>query len=280
MPAPFLGIFLALTASISWGSGDFSGGFASRRFSQFQVLFLATLSSLGVLTLLAVLSGEGLPSASSTVYAVLAGISGALGLSALYTGLSKGKAALVAPVAGVLGAFVPMIIGIIKAGSPSSPQLIGFGLALVGIWLVARTNDADDPNKSGGLRLAVLAGIGFGGFLGLIALVDQDQVFAPLVLSKLASICIAVILLWSSKQSLPRLTSSPIALLSGFLDAGGNMLYLLATHFTRLDVVAVLASLYPAVTVLLSNILLKEKSSLKQWLGVLLCMAAIILITS
>ncbi|MCJ7702862.1 MAG: DMT family transporter, partial [Anaerolineales bacterium] len=265
---------------ISWGSGDFSGGFASRRVNQFQVLFLATLSSLGLLTVLAVLAGESLPSLSSTIYAVLAGISGALGLVALYTALLKGNAALVAPVAGVLGAVVPMIIGIVKAGSPSSTQQFGFGLALVGIWLVTRSNDADNPYKPGGLGLAVLAGIGFGGFLGLIALVDQDQIFAPLVLSKLASICIAAILVWSSKQSLPSLTSSPVALLSGFLDAGGNMLYLAATHFTRLDVVAVLASLYPVVTVLLSNILLKEKSSLLQWLGVLLCMAAITLITT
>ena len=126
-----------------------------------------------------------------------------------------------------------------------------------------------------GLGLAILAGIGFGGFLALIAQTDGGQIFTPLVISKFASLVLAIFLVRTRGLPLPKPTDFPVAILSGFLDTGGNILYLFATQFTRLDIAALLSSFYPAGTVLLSSLILKEKISSQQWFGVSTCVAAI-----
>lgn len=275
-----IGITFALLAAMSWGSGDFFGGLASRKLNQFQVLWLTACSSLIVLFLFAIMWGEHFPSVNNIIIAVVAGISGSLGLAALYKGLSLGNAALVSSVAGVIGAIIPTFIGLFIEGLPGILKLIGFVLAIAGIWLVTRSKDENGYIVQNGLGLALLAGVGFGGFLALIAQIEGEQVFAPLVFSKLASILLAFILLRTRGLSIPKPTASPIAIWSGFLDVGGNVLYLFATQFTRLDVAALLSSLYPAGTVLLSGIILKEKLSSYQWIGVGVCITAIALITS
>ncbi len=121
--------------------------------------------------------------------------------------------------------------------------------------------------------MALLAGLGFGGFLAFIAQIQGEQVFAPLVFSKLASVSFAFVLLRTRQLPVPKVKASPVAILSGFLDAGGNIFYLFATQFTRLDIAAVLSSLYPAGTVLLSSIFLKEKLTVlsMDWCGRLSC---------
>lgn len=274
-----IGIIFALAASISWGAGDFSGGLAARKLNQFQVLLLMTSGSLFLLICFAILWNEPIPAPGDILIAILAGISGALGLAALYRGLAVGNAALVAPVAGVIGAIIPMAVGIFIQGLPGIVPMLGFGVAILGIWLVTGSNSEERPAVRDGLVLALLAGIGFGGFLTLIAQLESDLVFTPLLFSKIAALLLAFILIRTRQLSIPRLTQSPIALLSGFLDAGGNILYLFATQYARLDIAAILSSLYPAGTVLLSIVILKEKVGLNQWLGVIACIAAIILIT-
>ena len=275
-----IGIFLALAAAASWGAGDFYGGLASRKLHQFQVLLITTYSSLILLVLFAVIWREHFPSVQNIIIALVAGISGALGLSALYKGLSLGNAALVAPVSGVIGAIVPTLVGLFVEGLPGILKLIGFVLSIVGIWLVTRSKDGNDFTVQGGLGLALLAGIGFGGFLALIAQLEGTQLFAPLVFAKLASIVLAFVLLRARRLPVPKPGESFTALWSGVLDVGGNILYLFATQFTRLDIAALLSSLYPAGTVLLSSIILKEKLSPYQWVGVSICIVAITLITS
>jgi drug/metabolite transporter (DMT)-like permease len=275
-----IGILLALSASLSWGAGDFCGGLAARKINQFQVLLLTTSSSLLLLVLFAVIGNENLPSARDIILAVVAGISGSLGLAALYKGLSLGNTALVAPVAGVIGAIIPTLAGIAVEGLPGILTMTGFALAVVGIWLLSRPKDGSSHLAADGLGLAVLAGIGFGGFLALIAQIKGEQVFTTLVFSKIASLALAILLVRIGRQALPKLGASPVALLSGFLDAGGNILYLFATQNTRLDIAALLSSLYPAATVLLSSLILKEKISPPQWFGVSACVVAIMLITT
>ena len=275
-----IGILFALSASLSWGAGDFCGGLAARKINQFQVLLLTTSSSLLLLVLFAVIGNENLPSARDIILAVVAGISGSLGLAALYKGLSLGNTALVAPVAGVIGAIIPTLAGIAVEGLPGILTMTGFALAIVGIWLLSRPKDGSSHLAADGLGLAVLAGIGFGGFLALIAQIKGEQVFTTLVFSKIASLALAILLRRIGRQALPHPSASPVPLLSGFLDAGGNILYLFATQNTRLDIAALLSSLYPAATVLLSSLILKEKISPPQWFGVSACVVAIMLITT
>ena len=275
-----IGIIFALAAAVVWGSGDFCGGLAARKFHQFQVLLLANVSSLLVLLLFSLVAKESLPTTIDLTLSVVAGLSGALGLAALYKGLSLGNTAYVAPVAGVVGAIVPTLVGMWVEGLPGILTRTGFVLGLVGIGFVARSENRRDQQARMGLGLALLAGIGFGIFLTLIAQVESGQVFMPLVFSKSASLLLAFLLVGLRRIPYPKLTHSPLALLSGTLDAGGNIFYLYATQNARLDIAALLSSLYPAGTVLLFSLVLKEKLTMQQWLGVSACMLAILLITT
>jgi drug/metabolite transporter (DMT)-like permease len=279
MPNQLIGILLSITAAISWGSGDFSGGAGTRRLSPYQVLFLASFSSLILLGALAIFHGEKIPSIDDLLVATLAGFVGALGLAALYHGLTLGNTAMVAPVAGVIGAILPLMVGILHQGLPRLSQLLGFIIALGGIWLVTRKHNVRTWKNNGSLKSAILAGIGFGGFLALIPQIKAPEIYMPLVFAKLSSLILAALVLWRTRQAVPRLAGAGLPLVAGAFDAGGNILYLFASHFARLDIVAVLSSLYPAWTVLLSYSIHKEHVTPTQWFGVWVCIAAIILIS-
>jgi drug/metabolite transporter (DMT)-like permease len=276
-----MGITLALASAVVWGSGDFSGGVAARRSSQFHVLALAALSGLVMLILIAVVRREALPGPADTAWAAGAGVGGAIGIAALYRGLSLGSAATVAPTAAVVGASVPVIFSALVQGLPGPAQLAGFAVAAGGLWLVSRPAGAGQVGHSGAkpeLVLALIAGLGFGSFFILIAQVRPGLVFTPLVVARSMALMAALFLLRARRLGLPGLRSNPVALLAGLLDAGGNMLYVMAQQYTRLDVAAVLSSLYPAATVVLAALLLKERVSRPQWLGAALCLAAVMLI--
>ena len=279
LPSNLLGVMFALTSAALWGSGDFTGGQAARKSHQYQVLLLAALSGVVVLIFCVVLWGEGLPSPSSLFWGILAGSSGALGMAALYRALSMGNTASVAPTSAIICAAIPVLVGTFTAGLPKATQLGGFILAFIGIWLLSKSPSAGEKTFKEGMLLAFLSGIGFGGFFIFIAQVDKGQVFSPILVARTVTLCIAFLMLKLRRIPIPALTSNPTAILAGVLDTGGNVFYLLATQFTRLDVAAVLASLYPAATVFLATIILKEKVSLAQWTGVCLCLMAVVLIT-
>ncbi len=278
-PENLVGIFFALVSAGVWGSGDFCGGLASRRQPSFQVLIYASLSGLGVMILLAVLTGEVFPGLTGLLWAVAAGISGALGLAALYRGLAIGSAAVVAPISAVVGAVLPVIYGILSTGIPSISRLAGFLLAFAGIWLVSRTLEDKNASSRSGFLLACLAGIGFGGFFILIGQVEGNKVFTPLIITRCVMLATALVLLRVNHLPLPGWRDNPVGWLAGVLDAGGNVFYLLAKQYTRLDVAAVLSSLYPMFTVLLAALVLKEKVSRGQAIGVAICLLAVALIT-
>jgi drug/metabolite transporter (DMT)-like permease len=278
LPVNILGIILALISAAVWGGGDFSGGYASRRASPIHVLSLAALSGLLVLIVAAVLWREPFPSPRGIFWAALAGISGALGIAVFYRALSMGHIAVVAPTAGVISAAVPVIAGVFIEGPPALTKFAGFVLALAGIWLVSAASGPEGRVSSHEFGLACLAGVGFGGFLTFLGLVDPGKIFTPLIVSRSMTLCIGLLLIWHNRMPLPGLTSSPAALLAGVMDAGGNLFYILARQYTRLDIAALLSSFYPASTVILASIILKEKVSFRQGIGVAACLAAIVLI--
>jgi drug/metabolite transporter (DMT)-like permease len=273
-----LGILFALTSSFVWGAADFSGGFATRRSNQFQVLALSALSGMVILAVCALLWREGFPGYHSLIWAILGGMAGAVGLAALYRGLSIGEAASVAPTAAVIGAALPVAFGIFSEGFPSAARLAGFILAFIGIWLVSRSAATESALSRQGFLLACLAGVGFGGFFILLGQVEPGKILTPLVVARGVEFITAILLIRVNRLSFPSLTSNPVALLAGVLDAGGNVFYLLAKQFIRLDVAAVLSSMYPASTILLASLVLKERVSRNQGAGVLVCLAAIALI--
>jgi drug/metabolite transporter (DMT)-like permease len=279
LPVNVIGICFAISSAAVWGSGDFSGGQAARKSHQYQVLVLAALSGMVVLTLAAIIWGESLPSGRSIYWAAMAGSAGALGMAALYRALSMGHTASVAPTSAITCAALPVLFGLLTAGLPKLTQLVGFGIAFIGIWMVSRSPTAAEKTFKEGMTLSFLSGIGFGGFFIFIAQVEKGQVFIPVLVARTITLFIALVMLGVKRLPVPSLNSNPIALLAGTLDTGGNVFYLLATQFTRLDIAALLSSFYPATTVILASIILKEKVSRLQWIGIVFCLVSLALIT-
>lgn len=183
------------------------------------------------------------------------------------------------PHRGSLGTVFPVLFSIYTQGAPGLSRLIGFCVALAGIWMVSQSSGGDQQVQRQGFFLACIAGVFFGGFFILIAQIKTETVFMPLLAARLASFSLTLLLLWGRGAPFPSIETSPLALLAGVLDAGGNVFYLMATRFVRLDIAVVLSGLYPASTILLASLVLREKASSQQWIGVILCLTAILLIT-
>jgi drug/metabolite transporter (DMT)-like permease len=273
------GILTSLAAAVVWGVSDFSGGYASRKGNSFHVLSISGLAGVFVLILAELVFRESFPAPKGVMWAMLAGLSGTLGLSTLYFGLATRNSATVAPVSAVLGAALPVAFSYFIQGAPAITQLIGFFVAFAGIWLVSQTSDRDNSSSRSGLLLGIIAGVGFSGFFILISQADPVNVITPLIISRSTFFTASLLLLLSRKHPFASLTLNPIAILAGMLDAGGNVLFMVARQLTRLDIAVVLSSIYPAFTVLLTALIVKEKITRRQWVGVVVCLAAIILIT-
>lgn len=274
-----IGVFLALSSALSFGCSDFLGGLASRRSSHYQVLALSTFVSIFVMAAMAWLFGEALPGRMVFFWAGLGGIFGSLGLGALFRGLASGNAAIVSPVAGVVSASLPVIFGGITAGLPHPSQFAGFIVALPAIWLVTLTPGLKRETNRTGFLLGLFSGLNFGLFFICLGQMEKGAIFMPAAIAKVTSWLVAMLLLGFTRRRLPSFSRNPLAILAGVIDPLANAMYIFSTHFTRLDVAAVLSSLYPASTVFLSRLIMKEQISTPQWLGVGLCLVAIVLIT-
>jgi drug/metabolite transporter (DMT)-like permease len=236
--------------------------------------------SVGLIALIVVALSrlERLPPLSDLLWGGLAGVLGMVGLAFLMRGFATGRMGIVAPVSAVLATMIPVIFAALTEGLPRQLQLLGFGLALVSIWLLTR------PERSGGrpagLGMAMLAGLGFGGFFTALGQVGNAAVFWPLVAGRLAA-CVLMVgfALLTRKPIVPPLAPLGLLTLAGMLDVGGNLFFLLAVQSGRLDVAAVLGSLYPAVTAILARLVTREQMARFQTIGVAVAILAIVLIT-
>ncbi|MDW7730873.1 MAG: DMT family transporter [Methanolobus sp.] len=271
-------VILGLVAAICWGAGDFSGGVATKRNEVLTVAIISQLFGVILLAFSAITIGEAIPSGQDILWGALAGISGGIGLLALYHALSVHKMGAVAPVAAVTSAIVPVFFGIALEGLPATSQLIGFAFAFTGVWLISREEHGTKLN-TGNLKLPLIAGLGFGFFMIFIDRIQEDAILWPLVGARLASLTMFFLAaLYFRRTEVPPARYLPLIALAGILDTGGNLFYALAAQAGRLDIAAVLTSLYPAVTVLLAWILLKERLAQRQWLGVLFVLVAVVFI--
>jgi uncharacterized membrane protein len=273
-----LGLFFGLASALIWGGGDFSGGMATRRIHTIQVMALTSFTGLAAMLALALITRESWPRGVDYAWAGAAGAIGAVGIIALFYGLSKRAAAIVAPTSAVVGTAVPVVVSAFIEGLPGPAQIAGFVVAGIGIWLVSRPPGEITGEMRRLFWLAAGSGVCFGTFFVMIAQVQADSLFAPLTISKASASLTALLLLGLRRLPLPNVRRNPLALLAGLMDTGGNVFYLLAARFTRMDIAAVLASMGPAITVLLSAIILREKVGRMQGVGVLLCIAATVLL--
>lgn len=282
-------VLFGLGAALTWGAGDFSGGMATKRSHVYMVVLLSHIVGLAGLLGLILLFGEPFPTWNDLFVGALAGLSGAVGVLALYTGLAQGRMGVVAPLTAVITAIVPIIFGLFLEGLPQLQQLAGFAIALFAVWFISGENGGAAGLGWQDLKLPTAAGLGFGLFFILIDQVSDNAILWPLVGSRVASIIMMFILVLISRQwGRPALSLSKwpgkvqlgwIAL-AGIFDAGGNAFFALATSYGRLDISTILSSLYPATTVLLARIILDERLSRQQGAGVVAAFIAIILIAA
>jgi len=271
-------VAFALSASISWGAGDFSGGFATRRAQVLSVVLGAYAVGLCTLILLALIWSEPFPAALDLMWGGVAGVAGAVGLAAFYQALSVGRMGIVAPIAAMLSAAIPVLFGAVIEGLPGPLQLVGFVLAFIAVGLISGLGVVKGQPK--GLGLALLAGVGFGSFFVLISRVSHGSIFWPLAAARFSSLVFLVAVVLIRRQSmLPGKSVWPVVFLAGALDVAGNVFFVLATRTGRLDVAAILSSLYPAVTVLLATFILKERVTRLQTIGIFVALVAIPLIS-
>lgn len=272
-------ILFGLASAICWGAGDFSGGIATKRSNVYGVVLISQIIGTVLLIASALLLAEQLPDKSSIFWGAIAGVCGCFGLLALYRGLSIGKMGIVAPVAAVATAVMPVIFNILTEGMPPGYRFAGFGIAFAGVWLISG-NENTKGIALNDLSLPLMAGIGFGFFLISIDHVSEKAVLWPLVASRIASVGMLMgYHILKRHHELPTRNLLPVVIVAGIFDTGGNTLFALASQAGRLDIAAVVSSLYPGATVILAWIILKERIRLRQWLGIFVSLAAIIIIS-
>lgn len=280
----WLAILLGLSAAFCWGAGDFNGGLATRRSSVWMVLIIS--QTIGGVSLIAAawLWGEPWPNNHDVLWSMVAGVVGEIGLLALYRGLATRRMGLMAPLTAVITGILPIGVGIAQAGMPPMGQVLGFGLALAAVWLLAR--DEASAAVTGlppwrELLLPLVSGLGFGLFFICLDQLSPTAFFWPLVVARATSVGLMVVVVgWMKGWQRPPRTVWPLLFLAGWLDVGGNLFFIAAANLGRLDVTTVLGALYPAATILLAWLVLRERLARWQQVGVVLALTAVALIAA
>jgi uncharacterized membrane protein len=275
-----LSIFFGLISALTYGAADFNGGLIAKRTSSLGIVILGHIGSLLLLVPFALLFGEALPPWSDLIFAILAGVAGGIGLILLYRALAEGQMSLASPVSALVAASVPVLVGLWTLGLPAPTMLIGFALALVAIWLIAQNGKISMVNILAQVRLPFISGIFFGLFFVGMAQGSAHAIIWPVVATRIGSIpSLLLFSLLTRQRWLPeRKHWGSIGLIS-LLDTAGNLFYLLAAQVGRLDLAALVSSLYPGSTVALARIILKEKITPSQMVGILFALVALVFIS-
>ncbi|MDY0387109.1 MAG: DMT family transporter [Methanolobus sp.] len=274
-----LAVILGLASALSWGVGDFAGGYAAKRTSAYTVVLITQIIGIIIFPILAFVFSESLPPLNNLIWGALAGFFGAAGLIALYMGMAKGKMSIVATLAAVIAMIIPVIYSALTEGIPSIFKITGFIFAFIGIWSIVRMNTGANLNIKD-LEYSLIAGILFGLFYISIDNFSTTAIYWPLTVSRISAfILLTGFMILTKNIKKPRSDAILVVILAGLFNTGGAAFFALASEAGRLDIATILSSLSPAVTVLLACILLKEQLALRQWIGVIAALSAIILIS-
>jgi drug/metabolite transporter (DMT)-like permease len=282
-------IGLGLAASVFWGASDFLGGLATRKTHVVMVVAMAHSLSLVLLLLIALVTHSPFPPERFALLGLCAGTFGGVALILYYQALSLGEMGLTTALTGLLTALVPVAYSLFTQGWPKSTQIAGFVLAAAAIALIAYA-PAGRPRPLA-LGLATLSGLAFGVFLVVLKVGSTHGLIWQLIFSRMASASLAVgIVAWmllrgttghgaSWRQQASANRFLWVAGSAGVLEATGSLLYMRSAREGRLDVAAVLASLYPVVTIVLAAWFLKERTTSSQALGMALALGAVVLVS-
>lgn len=271
---------LALCAAALWGTGDFLGGFASRRLPVLVVLLWSQLAGLVGLSVWVFASGQARPATGPLAMATAAGLAGVVGLGCLYRGMAVGAMGIVAPISAT-APVVPLVVDLARGRSPHPVQWVGILVALVGVVLVSRQPTAGRGPFAAGVGLALAAALGFGLFLVGLGEAAQSGVPWAAGAARLGSVCAVAVALAASRTS-PRASRRllPLVVAVGVFDTGANALIALASTRGAIGIVAVLSSLYPVTTILLARAALHERLGASRTAGGLIALAGAALIAA
>ena len=273
-----MGALLAVLAAVAYGASDFVAGVASRRTSAVLVtavtLFIELLANLLALVFF---HGTG-PAAGPLLWGAISGIGSAAGTLALYRGFQVGRMSVVASLSGVLTVVIPALVGVALGDRLSALAWVGIAAAVPAVALVSWTG-GPSRGKSGAL-FGAIAGVSFA--LLFIAL-DQAGTSAgawPLVAGQVVACAIVTPLIVRAvrAQGMPRASQTWLPVVAGITGALAGLAYLLATGLGQLAIVAVLTSMYPAVTVLLARIMLRENWARLQVVGLVISALAVVMV--
>jgi drug/metabolite transporter (DMT)-like permease len=284
---------LALAAAVLWGGGDFSGGMGVKYAggtmeAALRVILLSHTVSLAFLLVAAWWRGDAFPHGAPLVWGLVAGGTAGIALACFYVALSRGAMGASAALSGLLAAAIPAAVSAAGEGSPGLLRFVGFVVAGMAIWLIAAgPNPEAKAADRGTVWLAVIAGVGFGVYFVALKFAGSAGVIWPLATARMGSLTVCSLLVGGmslkGNAGAPkiRLTRMVVAWALGavLLDTSGNLLFIAATRAGRLDVAAVLASLYPASTILLAAWTLHERPTRRQGLGMAVAAAAVVMIT-
>ena len=269
---------LALASSFVWGTADFFGGVMSKKRNPFAVVLLMQVFGLGFVAIWATLIGAW-GTGDYWFGGMAAGVAGLLGLVSFYAALADGTMGVVAPIA-ALGVVIPLSYGLVRGEQPTSLQWMGILVAIIGIMA------ASGPELSGGvsarpLLLAGAAAAFFGIAMAFMASGAEQNPTMTIVAMRVmqVSIAIVVFIAWRGFGGITRGDLPTIAFI-GLCDVAANVLFAIAAGIGPLSIVAVLGSLPPIATATLSAVLLKERLTAVQYVGVALAMAGVVLINA
>ncbi|KJC64993.1 EamA family transporter [Agreia bicolorata] len=287
-------IAFGLVGAFVYGSADFLGGLASKRLSPFAVTGIAAFSGLAVLLAVYPLVG-GAWSAEAALWGSISGVSGAIGISLLYACLAIGPMSILSPLTAVVSAVVPLAVGLARGDGLQPVGYVALALALVAVVLVGFIPEKGAVRPSlRGVLMAVGSGATIGVFLIAIDIAPADSGLVPLVFNRAVNgvIMVTIVLMAvaiarrrsDAAARPPAASDGParaglrtallLALACGVADAAANGLILTGLRLGELSVMSVLVALYPAGTIVLAAIVLKERIALVQVVGLVLAVAA------
>ena len=278
-----LSVLCGIATAFCWGTCDFIGGTSSRRAGAFAMTLATIASGLAMLVPVSLLVREAPATAAGWALNMLAGAFDALGILLLYRSMTLGRLSLAAPLSALTAATLPVVAGMAMQGVPGTKVVAGLALALVSVWLLCREQREGpvEPLKAIHVWLPLLSGSCLGLFLILMHAASSGAVLWPMVAVRCGGVLVLLICLAFGRQGACERGALPWGLvaLNAFLDVSGNGFYIIAGQMGRMDVAAVLSSLFPGATVFLAWLILKERVSRVQLGGVATALAAIALLT-
>lgn len=275
-----MAVLLSLLASLTWGTADFLGGTAARRLATTAVVAISQGAALVGLIVVAATVGAFTSDPGYVGWAVAAALAGLLGLTSFYSALATGTMGVVAPIAAV-GVVVPVIVGLASGDHPTGWQGVGVGAAIVGVVLASGPELRSGRGGGRPLMLAGVAALGFGTVIVCVAHGARSSTVMTLLVMRSVSVLVLVTLAAAGRAVVRAHAGDlPMLVAVGAGDVGANAMFAVASTRGQLSIVAVLSSLYPAVTVLLARVVHEERLKRIQALGVALAIAGVVMIAS